>query len=261
MTERFSNGKGSILDTTASKLSKLIGSGDSVNAGSGDVDFDSLKKVFINGEITKSQYDDLLEKLMKRKEWAEYELSKISKNLKVKVEELKIDPLTKFFGRPLLLPKLNELIKELNSSELHHRKSDINAIMVIVLDMNGLKFFNDNYNHMIGDQALLTLAERIKKTTRRNDILFRAGGDEFIVFLPIENKDANFEEIFGKFKDGINNNLNITIENDGKNFPITVSAGYSVLEKGKFRKATELLKEADNNDREDKKKIKSGELK
>jgi len=131
------------------------------------------------------------EKFTKREGWIKESFIKTAHELIDQVKKLEIDPLTNFFGRPFLLPKLNELIKELNSIELHHRKSEINAIMVIVLDMNGLKFFNDNYNHAVGDKALITLAERIKKTTRRNDILFRPGGDEFVVFLPIENEDVD----------------------------------------------------------------------
>jgi len=254
MIEGLSNNKGSLSETTESKLSKLIDSGDSV-------DLALLKGALDNKEITQDQYITLINKLLKQKEWIEDALANVGKKLGTQVEELAIDPLTKLFARALLAPKLNDLIKELNSSELHHRKSDINAIMVIALDMNGLKFFNDSYDHITGDHALIALAERIKKTTRRNDILFRPGGDEFVVFLPIENRDADFKEIFQKFRNGINTNLHIITKKDGKSFPITSSMGYSVSKKGDFKTAKELLSEADKNERKDNRKIKSKESK
>ncbi|MFH1201131.1 MAG: diguanylate cyclase [bacterium] len=225
---------------------------------SADVDLGRLDNALKAGSITKEEHAELVYKFAgHRLEPAVEGLANAGKKLEAQAEELAIDPLTKFFGRALLEPKLNGLIKELNFSELHHRKSDISAIMVITLDMNGLKFFNDNYNHIVGDHALVALAERLKKVTRRNDILFRPGGDEFTILLPIENKEADFKEIFEKFKHSINADLSIIIENDGKNFLITTSMGYSVLKKGDFKEAKELLYEADKNERKNNKEIKS----
>ena len=51
---------------------------------------------------------------------------------------------------------------------------------VINIDLNGLKFVNDNEGHDAGDMMLIQAAEVLRKIFRDED-LFRTGGDEFIV--------------------------------------------------------------------------------
>ena len=129
--------------------------------------------------------------------------------------------------------------------------------------MDGLKFLNNNYSHTIGDKALWALADRLRKITSRKDILFRpAGGDEFTILLSIENDTANPEEIFERIKRQVNEDLFIEIrEKDGSDtkFPITASMGYSVLKRGDIKTAEELLGEADQMEREDKRAKKTQE--
>lgn len=50
---------------------------------------------------------------------------------------------------------------------------------VLMIDLDNFKPVNDKYGHLIGDQVLATIAERIASATRRNDIAARLGGDEF----------------------------------------------------------------------------------
>ncbi|MBU1236073.1 MAG: GGDEF domain-containing protein [Gammaproteobacteria bacterium] len=55
---------------------------------------------------------------------------------------------------------------------------------IILLDLDGFKELNDTYGHFIGDAALRTLAEAIRNSTRRSDVVARIGGDEFVVLMP-----------------------------------------------------------------------------
>ena len=52
---------------------------------------------------------------------------------------------------------------------------------VIQLDLNGLKYFNDNYGHEAGDKALKTVASTILQVRTRRMYAYRMGGDEFII--------------------------------------------------------------------------------
>ena len=52
---------------------------------------------------------------------------------------------------------------------------------IIQLDMNGLKYINDNFGHEAGDEALITVAKIMEKNAGRNRYCYRLGGDEFIV--------------------------------------------------------------------------------
>ncbi len=57
-------------------------------------------------------------------------------------------------------------------------------ISIIIADLNGLKLINDTYSHAAGDKTLKAAASILKMSTRKEDIIARWGGDEFIVLLP-----------------------------------------------------------------------------
>jgi diguanylate cyclase (GGDEF)-like protein len=54
---------------------------------------------------------------------------------------------------------------------------------IAILDLNNLKRINDTFGHHAGDQALLSVARRLKEIVRSSDHVFRWGGDEFVVVL------------------------------------------------------------------------------
>lgn len=55
---------------------------------------------------------------------------------------------------------------------------------LILVDIDNFKNTNDQYGHDVGDRILRLVAEKLKKTFRKNDIIGRFGGDEFIIFIP-----------------------------------------------------------------------------
>jgi len=57
-------------------------------------------------------------------------------------------------------------------------------LALLFLDLDGFKAVNDTYGHNIGDNLLITLAERISRLLREEDTLARLGGDEFVIILP-----------------------------------------------------------------------------
>ena len=57
-------------------------------------------------------------------------------------------------------------------------------LALAMLDVNGLKLFNDAFGHLMGDRLLKRVAEVLKKECRADDIIARTGGDEFVVLLP-----------------------------------------------------------------------------
>ena len=63
-------------------------------------------------------------------------------------------------------------------------------LSIIMGDVNGLKLVNDALGHFHGDNLLVTAAETLKRFCRREDVVARWGGDEFIVLLPACDYDA-----------------------------------------------------------------------
>ncbi len=57
-------------------------------------------------------------------------------------------------------------------------------ISLIIADLNGLKFINDTYGHAKGDMVIKKTADILKNVCRKEDIIARWGGDEFMVILP-----------------------------------------------------------------------------
>jgi diguanylate cyclase (GGDEF)-like protein/PAS domain S-box-containing protein len=57
------------------------------------------------------------------------------------------------------------------------------SLAVLFMDLDGFKKVNDQYGHQIGDQALVTMADRLQKCLRETDSLARVGGDEFTFVL------------------------------------------------------------------------------
>ncbi len=55
------------------------------------------------------------------------------------------------------------------------------GMLLFFTDLDGLKWINDNLGHKEGDRALTEIAEALKKTFRKSDVIARIGGDEFVV--------------------------------------------------------------------------------
>jgi len=57
-------------------------------------------------------------------------------------------------------------------------------LAVLMLDLDLFKLINDKYGHVAGDSVLLSTAEIIRSQLRKHEILYRYGGEEFIIILP-----------------------------------------------------------------------------
>jgi len=106
------------------------------------------------------------------------------------------DPLTGLPNRLLFIDRLNRLIK-------YSKRRKNHCFAVVFMDLDGFKMINDSMGHLVGDQLLVGVAERLEKCLRATDTLARLrdtytvarlGGDEFTVLLD-DLKDPNDAKI------------------------------------------------------------------
>ena len=86
------------------------------------------------------------------------------------------DPLTNIGNRGAMTKTLHQ---ELEKAFRHNR-----SLGIIMMDIDHFKKINDQYGHAVGDQALKALVECAEKSVRISDMLFRYGGEEFVIVLP-----------------------------------------------------------------------------
>jgi len=103
-----------------------------------------------------------------------------------------------------------------------HAEKTGGVLSVCFMDVNGLKEVNDNLGHEMGDELLVTVAQCIKSSIRHTDYMVRLGGDEFLLILPNDGKDAA-EKTWQRIK-GTFDNINDT---EGRTYIISVSHGIS----------------------------------
>jgi diguanylate cyclase (GGDEF)-like protein len=72
---------------------------------------------------------------------------------------------------------------ELLTQAIINAKQTGSMVAVMFLDMDKFKKVNDHYGHAVGDKLLQIATHRIRKALRKNDVLGRQSGDEFILFM------------------------------------------------------------------------------
>ncbi len=125
----------------------------------------------------------------------------------------------------------NEELKRLDSQ----RQLPISIIMG---DLNGLKLINDAFGHTMGDKALIKVSEIMKKAFRKEDIISRVGGDEFLILLPKTSKEIALK-IIGRIRAECKSNPLDFLQ-------ISISFGLATKEK-KEESLTDAYKKAESN--------------
>jgi diguanylate cyclase (GGDEF)-like protein len=98
------------------------------------------------------------------------------------VELASRDPLTGVGNRTVMN---SSLAREVGLAQ----RQDL-PLAVLVIDIDHFKRFNDVHGHAFGDDVLIAVAQSIASTVRRSDLLFRFGGEEFVVLASHTGDDG-----------------------------------------------------------------------
>lgn len=127
-----------------------------------------------------------------------------------------------------------------------------NILSLCFVDIDGLKYVNDSFGHAEGDKLIRDVSEMMRLSIRESDILFRMGGDEFVIIFPECNLNGA-----RKVMRRLAEKMKAYNELSPKGYSASVSFG--ILESSRYDERTieELLAEADNKMYAMKKSIKS----
>jgi diguanylate cyclase len=97
------------------------------------------------------------------------------------IEESAKDPLTHLLTRRLF----NKII--LNKLDI--AKATGREFALMMCDLDHFKLINDTYGHGVGDVVLQHFSKILEKSLRKSDYIFRFGGEEFMILLPMTDKE------------------------------------------------------------------------
>lgn len=197
-------------------------------------------------EASQNRHENIVE-LLTEMEMASEDVMDVILDLIEKqfVEEANTDSLTGFLNRRAFD---FEFDKALAFAKRHDFWLDL-----VIVDVDHFKQFNDQYGHQQGDAVLKRLAEIFKQVARTEDMLFRWGGEEFVVITL--DKEAEGSEMLAE-------RLRVAVEKEVFFFPngdqvaLTIScgalsywAGLTLSEEAVFKLADEQLYLAKENGR------------
>lgn len=156
---------------------------------------DSVEHAFANDEIAIGEYRLLSqqeepswvqvvvtnivnEELREYHQITMHDISKRKKELETLAYQADFDVLTKLYNRQGLEKKISGLLAN------EHR------FCLALIDLNWFKQVNDIYGHESGDEILVFVADKIKKTLRETDVGGRWGGDEFLLLMTDIDEEA-----------------------------------------------------------------------
>ncbi len=131
--------------------------------------------------------------------------------------QVTFDHLTNIYNRSFLLKRIEEEIQRASRYNLE--------FSLVFIDIDDFKRFNDANGHLLGDKLLADFSSLLRSQMRKNDIIGRYGGEEFIIVCPQSNKQGTL--IMTNRLIGMVNQFNFMGKNDyitGVGFSAGISA-------------------------------------
>jgi diguanylate cyclase (GGDEF)-like protein len=113
--------------------------------------------------------------------------ARIYANYTTLLGESERDKLTGLYNRRTFERHLQRLFRHppvaLAPHERRQPRTGAPGVWLAIFDIDHFKRINDTYGHIYGDEVILLLAQQMRTCFRRSDVLFRFGGEEFVVLL------------------------------------------------------------------------------
>ena len=139
------------------------------------------------------------------------------------------DALTGLYNRRGFCTKYERLLEETGNK----------ALAVIMCDLDGLKYINDNFGHEEGDNAIHKTACALKACCPPNAVCTRFGGDEMMAVYPVGENERDVRALFCEYLDKYN-------AVSGKPYTVAASMGIYIASEGEKPGFEELVKKSDS---------------
>lgn len=182
--------------------------------------------IFLDLYRQKQQLHDLVEELKQSKEH-------IKKQNDTLTHLSMHDDLTQLYNRR----HFNTMLEQ----EFYRSKRYGNDLAVLMLDLDHFKNVNDSQGHDFGDFVLQEFARRMKKISRPTDLIFRIGGEEFLILLPQTDLAGGLvagEQIRKKCESEMYRKGSVAMS-------VTTSVGAAAFHKNKPKESAQLLRMVD----------------
>ena len=131
----------------------------------------------------------------------------------------------------------DDLLRQLR----HMARHQSGQLSVLLLDIDHFKQINDTYGHVTGDAALRQMVKRLQTNLRAEDILYRYGGEEFVILAP----DINLGDA-AKLAERLRLSLqDKPVDCDGVRLKITISVGVTSVDGGLLQEHADTPRLAD----------------
>ncbi len=129
------------------------------------------------------------------------------------------DSLTQLPNRALILDRLEQAVARLGRERAR--------LAVLLVDVDRFKSLNDSWGPEIGDEVLVEVSRRLRRSVRLGDTVGRTGGDQFLV-LCVANTDGDAEAMAERILDAVG--LPVTLDS-GEELRITASVGLVMIDR------------------------------
>jgi diguanylate cyclase (GGDEF)-like protein len=115
--------------------------------------------------------------------------------------------------------------------EIEIARRNLQSLSILMIDIDHFKQINDNHGHSTGDEALKAVAGALKASLRNVDMVFRIGGEEFLVLLSNTNQEAA-SMVGERLRQAVMNTQYVA---NGEAMKLSISLGCASLQPGESK--------------------------
>jgi diguanylate cyclase (GGDEF)-like protein/PAS domain S-box-containing protein len=138
------------------------------------------------------------------------------------------------------LPNRMFFMDQLKQSVQRVKRTQQLPFAVLFLDFDRFKIINDSLGHMVGDQLLIAIANRLRASVRPGDTVARLGGDEFTILLDSLKRPDDAIDLARRLLSSLSEHFKLP----GREVFITASIGVALSTCG-YEHAEDVLRDAD----------------